>query len=240
MVHILVVSTDSCWMSISWSGEQGEGVFPSGYISLSCAGDLNPWGPSRQRVLEEVAKLFPGRKFLYCRQEHTRIVRHVSRNDDPGYRGDGLLTEDPEVVLGITVADCLPILLFDPRNQVRGLLHSGWKGTGILREAVEVMCARYGTDPRDLYVLFGPSIRSCCYRVDANRAEWFLRHFGRGTAVNREGSFYVDLVQANRNIAETMGVHSVQVVGGCTFCDTRFHSYRRMGPSEFQRMLVLF
>ena len=98
----------------------------------------------------------------------------------------------------------------------------------------------YGTDPKDLHILFGPCIRSCCYRVDAERAEWLKRQFGMGASELREGAYYVDLVRANQNIAEGLSIRSIEVVEGCTCCDTRFHSYRREGPSNFQRMLVLF
>ncbi len=150
------------------------------------------------------------------------------------------MTREAEILLGITVADCLPILLWDPKNQVRGLLHSGWKGTGILEEAVVLMGRTYGTDPSDLYVLMGPSIRSCCYRVDYERGQWFLSQFGEGASVMRNGEYYIDLVRANQNIAERLGIRSIEVVEGCTYCDMRFHSYRREGPTNFQRMLVLF
>lgn len=234
------MSIDPCWLELSWTTPKTDGSFPKGYISLACGGDYSLRAPMHQRTIREVERMFPGKQFLYCRQEHTRIVRVVTPLDKPGQLGDGLLTQDEGIVLGITVADCLPILLWDPRNQVRGLLHSGWKGTGILAEGVSLMGKTYGTDPKDLHILFGPCIRSCCYRVDAERAEWLKRQFGMGASELREGAYYVDLVRANQNIAEGLSIRSIEVVEGCTCCDTRFHSYRREGPSNFQRMLVLF
>jgi len=240
LVHIPIMSTDPCWLELSWSNQRREDTVPRGYISLACGGDYSLRSPMNQRAIREAERMYPGKRLLYCRQEHTRIVRVVTREDEPGQLGDGLLTKDRESVLGITVADCLPILLWDPRNQVRGLLHSGWKGTGILAEGVALMGKTCGTNPKDLYLLFGPCIRSCCYRVDAERGEWLLRQFGKGASEYRDGAYYADLVRANRNIAEGLGIRSIEVVDGCTCCDTRFHSYRREGPSSFQRMLVLF
>ncbi|MCX7788284.1 MAG: peptidoglycan editing factor PgeF [Spirochaetes bacterium] len=233
------MSVDPYWLDLSWSPHP-QGGFPKGYISLSHGGDFNLRSPFHTRAIQEVGRIFPGKRFLYCRQEHTKIVRIVAANDEPGQLGDGLLTQEANILLGITVADCLPILLWDPKHQVRGLLHSGWKGTGILEEAVVLMDKMYGTEPKDLHVLLGPCIRSCCYRVDPERGQWFSSQFGEGASRIRNGVYYVDLIQANQTIAESLGIRSIEVVEGCTYCDTRFHSYRREGPSNFQRMLVLF
>ncbi len=234
------MSVDPCWLRLSWTSLPKNGTFPAGYISLACGGDFNLRPPFHRRVIQEASRMFPGKRFLYCSQEHTRIVRTITGEDEPGQLGDGLVTQEAGVVLGITVADCLPILLWDPQHEVRGLLHSGWKGTGILKEAVELMVGTYGTDPKNLYVLLGPCIRSCCYRVEAERGQWFLSQFGEGASESRGGAYYVNLIRANQNIAERLGIHSIEVVEGCTFCDRRFHSYRREGPSNFQRMIVLF
>lgn len=239
------MSIAACWLELSWSfpsrpHPQPLETLPSGYMSLACRGDFNLRSPFHTQVIREVEKMFPGKRFLYCQQEHTKIVRPVRMDDEPGQLGDGLVTRDDRVLLGITVADCLPILLWDPEHGVRGLLHSGWKGTGILKEAVLLMRNLYGTDPEALHVLFGPCIRACCYRVDAQRGQWFQSQFGNGAAESRDDGYYLNLMQANRNIAQEMGIRMIEEVKGCTCCDSRFHSYRREGPSSFQRMLVLF
>ena len=73
----------------------------------------------------------------------------------------------------------LPIFLVDPVTGAFGLVHSGWKGTGIVHAALESMMAAFGTDPRDVSVTIGPGIGPCCYRVPEERARVFLRKVRR-------------------------------------------------------------
>lgn len=192
--------------------------------------------PFVSRALED---LFPGRPFLYLRQDHTKIVRAMSKDDAPGEIGDGLLSRDAGTVLGVTVADCMPIFLYDPVQKVKGVLHSGWKGTGIIAEALTLLQREFGTQTRDLLVTLGPSIGPCCYNVPQERAEAFRDDFGNGAALLRDGTWYLDLAEANLGILRTAGVEKVNIVRACTFCDSRFSSYRRDGSAEYSRMLAL-
>lgn len=138
--------------------------------------------------------------------------------------------------LVITVADCMPIFIYDSGSGAFGLLHSGWKGTGILASALRLMADSHGTMARDVSVSFGPHIGACCYRVDEARAAAFADEFG-SAAVNRDNGWpSLDLVAANIGLAESLGIGSVHVVDGCTFCDDSFGSFRRQGAGHFTRM----
>ncbi len=138
--------------------------------------------------------------------------------------------------LVITVADCMPIFLFDQGSGAYGLLHSGWKGTGILSEAVSLMQRLYGTRPAELAVTFGPRIGTCCYVVDEARAATFSAEFGAGAVVRTDGKPRLDLVAANLALADSLGLGSVQLLEGCTSCDHSFGSFRRQGAGRFTRM----
>lgn len=138
--------------------------------------------------------------------------------------------------LVITVADCMPIFLYDQGSGAYGLLHSGWKGTGILSEAVSSMQRLYGTRPAELAVAFGPRIGTCCYVVDEARATAFSGEFGAAAVVRAGGKPRLDLVAANLALAESLGIGSVQLLEGCTSCDHRFGSFRRQGAGRFTRM----
>lgn len=141
--------------------------------------------------------------------------------------------------LVITVADCMPVFLFDADSGAFGLLHSGWKGTGILKEAVMAMARLYGSRPGNVSALFGPRIGSCCYRVDEERAAGFEAEFGFSAVLRADDGPRLDLVAANLAIAEKLGLRSVEVVDGCTCCDSRFGSFRRQGPGRFTRMAAV-
>ena len=118
-----------------------------------------------------------------------------------------MVSDRPDLLLTVTVADCLPIFLADPRTGAFGLVHSGWKGTGIVVEAVRAMTRAFGSRAADIAVTIGPGIGPCCYAVPAERHERFRADFG-GRAVQRglDGSFRLDLRAANAALLEREGI----------------------------------
>jgi copper oxidase (laccase) domain-containing protein len=132
----------------------------------------------------------------------------------------------------VTVADCMPIWILDRASGAFGVLHSGWKGTGILAVAAEALRKRFGSEPSSLSVILGPAIGACCYNVPEERAEGFAAEFGEDS-VRREGdSFFLDLLAANLGLASRLGIGAVLAVEACTSCDLRFGSSRREGSAN--------
>lgn len=176
---------------------------------------------------------------------HSRLVVRV--DPDAGFKpveADGLVTrrsaDGASVALVVTVADCMPIFIWDRVTGAYGMLHSGWKGTGILGNSLRLMTLSYGTRARDLVVVLGPSIGSCCYTVDDDRAATFSREFGDESVVRGDdGRPRLDLVAANRRIASDAGIETVLSLHSCTACDDRFGSFRRQGPARFTRMAAV-
>ena len=93
--------------------------------------------------------------------------------------GDGLMTAEPGVLLNIRIADCLPVLLVDPRHRVVAAVHAGWRGAlaRIIEKAVGDMRRAFGSDPYELIAVLGPSIRACCFEVGAEVVEAFHGKF---------------------------------------------------------------
>jgi len=184
-------------------------------------------------------------KRVYALQQtHSRDVFDSANIPRNGKEGDGLVATDPDHVLTVTVADCMPVFLFDVRKRVFALVHSGWKGTGIAAEAVGHMCKRHNCHPDNITAILGPSIRSCCYRVDRERAEYFSRIWGedavRWEYNGGEGRVpYLDLLTANRRVLEEAGVRAISCIEECTACSSDLGSYRREGPHRFTRMLAM-
>jgi YfiH family protein len=168
-----------------------------------------------------------------------RVYRARTPADLAGLEGDGIVTDNPGACAVLTVADCMPIFLFDPDSGAFGILHSGWKGTGILAEACRLMATGFGTRSSRLSVGFGPRVGVCCYPVDKARAEVFADEFGSSAVVRRDGQPRLDLLAANLALADRLGISSITVSDACTSCDTELGSYRREGPAAFTRMAAV-
>jgi YfiH family protein len=189
---------------------------------------LTETNPQRDALLRRLA---PGKQVIPIELHHTRIVHAVDRRTKTGLLGDGLITTDPGVVLVITVADCMPIFLWEPHSGVVGVCHSGWKGTGIAADAIRLAGETYGAQPHHFHVTLGPHIRDCCYTVDADRAALFRTHYGSASVTEdgATGAYRLSLAQANRVLLERVGVPPghIDECPQCTCCDTRFGSFRR-------------
>ena len=208
-------------------------------LSLKRAGNMSLGERERRAAFFQSLGIPPGR-VLAVRQVHSlRVV--AAGQIPPGQppEADGILAADPEAVLTVTVADCLPLFVVDRRTGARGLLHSGWKGTGIVAEAIGRMAALYGSRPADLSVLIGPGIGSCCYDVPRERFELFRDRFGRGSAEERGGRTYLDLRRANVGLLADSGVEDVTVAADCTACTPELASYRALGSAGYIGMVAV-
>jgi YfiH family protein len=216
-------------------------------ISLARAGDMDftrrdelPW---RDRFLAG-AGIDPSKAFG-LRQVHSRrvvVVDGASPAELAVLEADGMITAEPDAVLTVTVADCLPIFLVDPVSGAFALLHSGWKGTGILAEAIRAMREEFGTRAADVSMTIGPGIGPCCYTVPEERAAGFAEAFGAGAVVRPGPDAHsqprLDLRAANVELARQAGVREIVVVDACTSCTAELGSSRRQGQGSFTRMLA--
>lgn len=130
------------------------------------------------------------------RQTHTGVVLIIEAGDSPletpegkaVLRGDAVMTDVPGLVLGVQVADCVPVLVVDPRRRAVAAFHAGWRGTlkRIVERGVGRMRLRYGSRPEDLVAVVGPSIGACCYSVGEEVRHEFESQFAYGDLLFRE------------------------------------------------------
>jgi YfiH family protein len=169
--------------------------------------------------------------------------------------GDGMVSFSFVPIPAVTVADCLSVFLLDTEKGYLSVLHSGWKGTGIVLRALEIM-QKAGSRPEAIAAVLGPCIQGCCYRVDEERAKMFEGEFGSafnplirkqtggsgyplGPVSRRDSSgFYLSLQAANARLLTAAGVRHIAYCTDCTFTDLRLGSFRREGQS-YTRMIAM-
>jgi len=147
---------------------------------------------------------------------------------------DALITNEPGVALCTFYADCTPLLLLDTKRKVIASVHSGWRGTllKIAQKTVRKMMDTYGTDPRDLLCVIGPSIKQCHFEVGKEVYDEFLDIFGQSAADNticQNEKFYINTDALNVETLRVLNIpaENISVCPLCTFCkNDMFFSHR--------------
>jgi YfiH family protein len=196
---------------------------------------------NRRRFL----KLFDGDWLLAgCWQVHGSDVRVVQNTADAkpaeGVRGetvycDAIVSDARGVLAGVKTADCVPVLIGDPKTGAFAAVHAGWRGTlaEVAGKALSRMRAQYQTNPEDVLVAIGPAAGSCCYEVGRDVIDAFGDAFADHQNLfkeTREDHACINLLQANRTQLVSAGVNSDRIFTAplCTMCRTDlFFSYRR-------------
>lgn len=164
-------------------------------------------------------------------QKHTGRVK-ILENDFKPEVADAILTERKGVLIGVQVADCVPILLYDKGKSAVGAVHAGWRGTaaGILKNTIKTMQEKYKSSAENILIAIGPSIRECCYNVGSEVKDAVCEATGEGGYYHEtDGKLFIDLSNANRIQALSSGVLEKNIWQSeeCTFCNPeKFHSYR--------------
>ncbi len=171
-------------------------------------------------------------------QVHGKSVRVVAEGKDAIVPAcDGLVTDQPGVVLTMRSADCLPLIALDPVRRVVGLAHAGWRGirSGIPGQLVDVFLSRFRSAAGDIQIAIGPGIGPCCYEVGPEFEEWFSSQM----EIRNERRF-LDLKKAAVARLIRAGLSSAQIVSSpwCSSCERELcFSYRRDG-AETGRMMT--
>lgn len=164
-------------------------------------------------------------------QKHTDKIVVVDYDLGPKI-ADAVVTNRAGILIGIQVADCVPVLLYDTKKHAVAAVHAGWRGTAaeILKKTISTMSSRFYSSPDDILIAVGPSIKSCCYEVGHEVAEGVHKATGKGDYMKKKGGkYYLDLPSANRQQALAAGVpeENIWLSDECTFCmPDKYYSYR--------------
>lgn len=148
---------------------------------------------------------------------------------------DAVITNQPGVMAGILVADCYPVVLYDPDGSAAGVVHVGWRGAaaGLIGRTVKAMGEIFGSSPQRLCAAIGPGVGGHGYEVDRPVREAFRAGAGNWEKIAREtslGHWLLDLRLSCQLQLEAAGVQSsrIEAVAECTCCHREtFFSYRR-------------
>lgn len=164
-------------------------------------------------------------------QKHTDIVQIVETDLNPQI-ADAVITCRTGLLIGVQTADCVPLLVCDPKRRVVAAIHAGWRSTaaGILKKALAVFTDRFYSNPSDIFIAIGPAICDSCYEVGSEVIDGVTRATGPGDYFFERGSkYHLDLRAANRQQAMAMGVPAehLWVTTDCTCClPEKYYSYR--------------
>ena len=200
----------------------------------TCGDDPAAVRTNHERVFEALGRAFESRFDVWQVHGKTIVISETPRPVEQKHQpADGIFTANPEIVLMMRFADCVPLVFHDPVRKVVGIVHAGWQGTllQIGKEAVEKIGEHYGSQPGDLIVGVGPSICSQCYQVGEEVRKQFLKSWGgiADTFFKPDGDRYLlDLWAANQWILRGVGVVHIEQSNMCTAENLdEWYSYRK-------------
>jgi YfiH family protein len=193
-------------------------------------------GDDPARVEENWARLARATRLAFARvrQVHGCRVVEAGEPGEPREEADAVVSSTPGVAACVSVADCAPILLADPRSRAVAAVHAGWRGTlaGAAAAGVRALVEGHGARTPDLRAVLGPCIGPCCFEVSRDLSDRFRAEVGITSAETRRVGSRVDLWRANELLLRAAGIgrRNLEIVWRCTSCEDRtFFSHRRDG-----------
>jgi YfiH family protein len=202
------------------------------------------------------------------KQFHSDLIQRFSERPSQPSKGDASITNEAGVLLAIQTADCVPILLVDPKKRAVAAVHAGWRGTlaRVTQKVVGRMHLEFGSKPANLLAAIGPSIGPCCYEVGAEFVSKFSAQFADAADYFDEArsgeepnplewlnmsppghqpppkNVHLDLSKANRSQLLAAGLRAQNIFASnlCTGCRTDlFFSYRKEGALSGRLLSVI-
>jgi YfiH family protein len=290
-VHVPSAQSDSNWIARKSRGLQilqvpalnkfpwlvhGFSTRPGGVSELEAKKVLNlgftDWDPG-ENVIENRRRFqsalgVSDLQLVSLKQIHSDVIHLFNAAPHEPCKGDASATNRPGLLLGVQTADCVPILLVDPKNRTVAAIHAGWRGTlaRIAVKAIGQVQMHFKAKPADLLAAIGPSIGGCCYEVSTEVATQFHSQFADAPGwfdefrtgdepnpiqwLNRmppghqppPKNVLLDLRKANRAqlLAAGLRPQNIFVSDLCTACcPNLLFSYRKQGPQSGRHLSVI-
>lgn len=184
-----------------------------------------------------------------CKQMHTANVEIADGKENFFDNTDGIILTKPETATFLNFADCIPIILYDPIENIGGVVHAGWRGTAakIQQRAVKILTEK-GSKPENIRAAIGAGIGKCCFDVNddvfekifAETDKSVAKELGIWSFCEESGKYFIDLKLLNKMILNQASVDRVDVADYCTSCRTDvFFSYRKENGNTARHSAVL-
>ena len=228
------------------AGGASEGIYAGLNVGLGSDDDQGIILENRRRAKEGI---LPDSELVTVHQVHSSEVVTVTGPIplDERPQADAMVTDKPSLLLGILTADCVPVLFLDPKANVVGAAHAGWKGAiaGVTDNTIAAM-EELGADRAHIAGAIGPCIAQESYEVDSGFREKFLEQDSandRFFEAGRPEHFQFDIESYVAHRLETAGVKKIEKLGLDTYAnEDRFYSYRRSchrGEDGYGRQISL-
>ena len=196
----------------------------------------------RKELCEELK--IKDENLILPRQTHETNIINIDENffllsaeerTDRLYGIDSIITRLPHVCIGVSTADCVPILLYDTDKKIVAAIHAGWRGTvqRIVEKSINYMQSTFLTSSKNIVVVISPSIGVEAFEVGDEVYDAFLHAgFDMGSIAKRYNKWHIDLWEANRIQLLNCGVmpENIQLSSICTYTNHKeFFSARRLG-----------
>jgi YfiH family protein len=219
--------------------EGGVSPYPYGLnLSSHVGDDLENVEENRRRFYEAIG-VPSNARYVYQNQIHSGNVNIVMGNEGIMAESDALLTVEPNVFLVVSIADCTPILLYDPVEKIIAAVHAGWRGT---EQLVTINTIRkllsLGSHAENIYAFIGASASENNYEVGSEVATLFEKDYYEELP---NGKCLLNIKKANRDQLLIGGVplEQIEISPRCTISDLNLHSYRRDGKQSGRMFAVI-
>ncbi len=219
--------------------EGGVSPYPYGLNLSSHVGDNSKNIEENCRRFYEEIGVPSGTRFVYQNQVHSANINIINGDERIVKESDALITSEANVFLVVSIADCTPVLLYDPIAKIIAAVHAGWRGTEqlITIAAVRKMVS-LGAKAENIYAFIGASASGTNYEVGTDVATLFEKDYYSELS---NGKCLLDIKKANRDQLLIGGVplDHIEINPRCTITDLNLHSYRRDGKQSGRMFAVI-
>ena len=213
------------------------------YITYNIDNNIECYYTYKGYTLENLIKDLNIDNYYILKQIHSNKVFDIT-NLPKNYEGDGLITNKSNIALVTKSKDCNSIFIIDTKNKILGNIHSGWKGTlkSIITIAINQMKEKYNSVSKDIKIVFNPSIRECCFEVDNDVYDLFIKKYKDKSYYQKVGNkYHMNLVRIIKDDAKKLGIKEENIIDNniCTLCNRKLFNSHRNNDIELNYALII-
>ncbi len=213
------------------------------YITYNIDNNIECYYTYKGYTLENLIKDLNIDNYYILKQIHSNKVFDIT-NIPKNCEGDGLITNKSNIALVTKSKDCNSIFIIDTKNKIIDNIHSGWKGTlkSIITIAINQMKEKYNSASKDIKIVFNPSIRECCFEVDNDVYDLFIKKYKDKSYYKKiSNKYHINLVRIIKDDAKKLGIKEENIIDNniCTLCNRKLFNSHRNNDIELNYALII-